>query len=156
MLPVEAFSRTGMISDGFRLPTAGFAARRAAERARAMLHFLRIEGVEDVPAGDLPVGIQRRVELARALCLRPSLLLLDEPAAGLDARETGELADVLPTIRDRFGTTMLLVDHDMALVMQACEYITVLDFGCVIGKGTPDEVSSDERVINAYLGEEVA
>ena len=156
MLPVDAFSRRGLISDALRLPTAAFEERRALERARAMLHFLNIDGIGEVKANDLPVGIQRRVELARALCLRPTLLLLDEPAAGLDARETAELAETLPQIRERFGTTMLLVDHDMALVMRACDYITVLDFGEVISSGRPEVIQADDRVIKAYLGEEVA
>ena len=156
MLPVDAFARRGPISDAFRLPMASFEERRATERARAMLHFLRIDGVDEVLARDLPIGEQRRVELARALCMRPRLLLLDEPASGLDARETAELAEILPQIRERFGTTMLLVDHDMALVMRACEYIAVLDFGELIASGAPDVIRSDERVIRAYLGEELA
>jgi branched-chain amino acid transport system ATP-binding protein len=156
MLPVDAFARRGPVADAFRLPNAGFEERRASERARAMLHFMRIDGIDDVLARDLPIGIQRRVELARALCLKPKLLLLDEPASGLDARETGELAELLPQIRERFGTTMLLVDHDMALVMRACEYIAVLDFGELIASGPPEVIRSDERVIRAYLGEEVA
>jgi branched-chain amino acid transport system ATP-binding protein len=156
MLPVDAFARRGIVSDAFRLPMASFEDRRATERARAMLHFLKLDGIEDLRANDLPVGMQRRVELARALCLRPKLLLLDEPASGLDARETAELAEALPQIRERFGTTMLLVDHDMALVMRVCDHITVLDFGEVICSGPPEVVQSDDRVIRAYLGEEVA
>lgn len=156
MLPVDAFARRGLVSDAFRLPMASFEERRANERARAMLHFLGLGGIEDLRANDLPVGMQRRVELARALCLRPTLLLLDEPASGLDARETADLAETLPQIRERFGTTMLLVDHDMALVMRVCDHITVLDFGEVISSGPPEVIQSDERVIRAYLGEEVA
>ena len=156
MLPVDAFARRGIVSDAFRLPTASFEDRRASERARAMLHLLHLDGIDDQRANDLAVGMQRRVELARALCLKPKLLLLDEPASGLDARETAELAEALPRIRERFGTTMLLVDHDMALVMRVCDHITVLDFGEVICSGPPEVVQKDERVIRAYLGEEVA
>ena len=156
MLPVDAFARRGPVADALRLPNASFEERRASERARAMLHFMRIGGIEGVLARDLPIGVQRRVELARALCLKPKLLLLDEPASGLDARETAELAELLPLMRERFGTTMLLVDHDMALVMRACEYIAVLDFGQLIASGPPNVIQSDERVIRAYLGEEVA
>jgi branched-chain amino acid transport system ATP-binding protein len=156
MLPVDAFARRGPIADALRLPHAAFAERRAKERARAMLHLVGGDGLDDVVASDLPIGVQRRIELARALCLRPTLLLLDEPGSGLDARETAELAELLPQIRERLGTTMLLVDHDMALVMRVCDYLAVLDFGELIATGPPDRVRTDRRVIRAYLGEEVA
>jgi branched-chain amino acid transport system ATP-binding protein len=156
MLPVDARATRGLVSDAFRLPLAGFEERRASELARAMLHYLDLTDVAETPAGDLPVGIQRRVELARALVARPTLLLLDEPAAGLDHKETGELARVLFDVRDRFGITMLLVDHDMSLVMRVCDYIDVLDFGKLISSGTPDRIREDPDVVRAYLGEEVA
>jgi branched-chain amino acid transport system ATP-binding protein len=155
MVPLDAFALRGMLADALRLPVARFEERRADERARAMLHFLGLDDVAETPAGDLSVGLQRRVELGRALCLRPTLLLLDEPGAGLDARETAELAALLPRIRERFGVTMLLVDHDMALVMRVCDWIYVLDFGEVIAHGRPEEVRDDERVVRAYLGESV-
>jgi branched-chain amino acid transport system ATP-binding protein len=153
MVPVDAFSARSVLSDAFRLPTARYEERRAEERARAILHFLDILDEADRLAGDLSVGIQRRVELGRALCLRPQLLLLDEPAAGLDARETAELAGLLRTIRERFALSMLLVDHDMALVMQTCDYLYVLDFGILIADGPPAEIRENTAVIEAYLGE---
>jgi len=153
MVSFDAFARRGMVGDALRLPWAGFEEHRARERAMAMLHFLDIEGTAQVRTQDLPTGVQRRVELARALCLRPTLLLLDEPAAGLDADETTELATLLRSVRDRLDVSMLLVDHDMSLVMRVCDHITVLDFGRVIAAGEPAQVRSDPAVITAYLGE---
>ena len=156
MVPVDARARRGLLADALRLPRARDEEHRADERARALLHFLGIAHVAEVPGGDLPIGIQRRVELGRALAVRPRLLLLDEPAAGLDSRETGELATVLHRIRERFGTTMLLVDHDMSLVMRVCDEIAVLDFGRLIAEGSPERIREDPAVIRAYLGESAA
>jgi branched-chain amino acid transport system ATP-binding protein len=153
MVSIDAFARRGMVGDALRMPWARFEERRARERAIAMLHFLDIEGSADHLAQDLSTGLQRRVELARALCLRPALLLLDEPAAGLDAAETIELADFLRRARDRLEVSMLLVDHDMSLVMRVCDHITVLDFGRVIATGDAQSIRSDPAVITAYLGE---
>ncbi len=156
MLPVDARAARGMVADSLRLPAARFFERSAEEHARAILHFLGLKDVADTAAGELPIGIQRRVELGRALALRPSLLLLDEPGAGLDTQETAELADRLFEVRERFGVTMVLVDHDMALVMRVCDYINVLDFGRLISAGRPESVRDDPDVVRAYLGEEVA
>ncbi len=153
MVSIDAFARRGMVGDALRMPWARFEERRARERALAMLHFLDIEGSADQVAQDLATGLQRRVELARALCLRPALLLLDEPAAGLDAAETVELAGLLRRARDRLEVSMLLVDHDMSLVMRVCDHITVLDFGRVIASGDAQSIRSDPAVITAYLGE---
>jgi branched-chain amino acid transport system ATP-binding protein len=155
MVPIDAFALRGMLADALRLPRARFEEHRADERARAMLHFLGLSDVAETPAGDLSVGLQRRVELGRALCLQPKLLLLDEPGAGLDARETAELAQLLPRIRERFNVTMLLVDHDMALVMRVCDWIYVLDFGRIIAEGRPEQVRDNPLVVRAYLGEEL-
>ncbi|MDB5067247.1 MAG: livG [Chloroflexi bacterium] len=152
MVPVDAEARRGMLADALRLPRARFEENRAGERARALLHFLGIAEVAGIPGGDLAIGIQRRVELGRALALRPTLLLLDEPAAGLDSRETAELAGVLSRIRERFGTTMLLVDHDMSLVMRVCDDIAVLDYGRLIAEGPPERIREDPTVVRAYLG----
>src|SRR6202043_3342918 len=124
------------------------------EGARAILHVLDLDQHAHTLAGDLPAGIQRRVEIARALAMRPKLLLLDEPAAELDANETQRLAYLLPTVRDRFHVSMLLVDHDMSLVMRVCDYVYVLDFGKVLAKGRPSAIRSDPKVVAAYLGED--
>jgi branched-chain amino acid transport system ATP-binding protein len=156
MVPVDAAARRGMLADALRLPVSRFEEKRAQERARALLHFLALDDVADSQSGSLSVGVQRRVELGRALCLRPKLLLLDEPAAGLDVRETADLAATLVRVRDRFALTMLLVDHDMALVMRACEHIYVLDFGRIIAEGPPEEIRVNPGVIAAYLGEAAA
>ena len=153
MVPADAFARRGLLADALRLPVAAFEERRAEERARSLLHFLGIEHCAGAFAGDLSVGLQRRVELGRALCLRPTLLLLDEPAAGLDARETADLAATLIRVRERFGLTVLLVDHDMALVMRACDHIYVLDFGRLIADDAPEQIRQNPTVIRAYLGE---
>jgi len=153
-LPVDALLRRNMIFDAVRAPWSTRAERMAEERARAVLHTLNLTEYAEVLAGDLSVGLQRRVELARALCMKPKLLLLDEPASGLDAHETIQLADTLARLRDRFKVSMLLVDHDMSLVMRACHYIYVLDFGELIAAGRPDQVRDDPKVITAYLGED--
>ena len=153
--PIDALSNRSMISDAFRLPGGQRIERVAEERARGILHYLNLSSHADRLAADLPVGLQRRVELARALCMKPQLLLLDEPASGLDASETAELADLLASIRERFKLSMLLVDHDMSLVMRACHYIYVLDFGDLISQGRPEQVREDQKVISAYLGEPV-
>ena len=133
-----------------------FEERRAQEHAWAILHFLGLKDRAGSLAADLPVGLQRRLELGRALMSRPRLLLLDEPAAGLDNKETADLAGLLLRIRERFAVTMLLVDHDMALVMRVCDNIYVLDFGELLTNGTPASIRQDPEVIRAYLGEGVA
>ena len=156
VLPLDASSRRGVIGDLLRLPTTVFGERTAQEQARAILHFLDLDNYDDTPAGDLPVGLQRRLEIGRALSLEPRLLLLDEPAAGLDARETADLAGLLASVRSRFKVTMLVVDHDMALMMRICNRIYVLDNGHIIAEGPPQQIRDEPQVVRAYLGEAAA
>lgn len=113
-------------------------------------------GLDDVahyPAGDLPYGEQRRLEIARALATHPQLLLLDEPAAGMNPQETADLMELIRRLRDEYGLTILLIEHDMKVVMGICERIVVLDYGEEIAQGTPGQIRTDPRVIEAYLGE---
>jgi branched-chain amino acid transport system ATP-binding protein len=145
-----------VIGDLLRLPATVFGERQAQETARAILHFLDLGDYADAPAGDLPVGLRRRLEIGRALCLEPRLLLLDEPGAGLDARETADLGRLLASVRTRFNVTMLVVDHDMALIMRICNRIYVLDHGQIIAEGSPEQIRDDPAVVQAYLGQEVA
>ncbi len=153
LLPLDAFAPRGIVGDLLRLPSTVLGERRAQEKARSILHFMNLDEYADTPAGDLPVGLQRRLEIGRSLCLEPRLLLLDEPGAGLDARETAEFATLLAAVRKRFGVTMLIVDHDMALIMRICNRIYVLDNGKIIASGLPEEIRDDPGVIRAYLGE---
>ena len=107
----------------------------------------------DLPAASLPYGRQRKLEIARALATDMKVLLLDEPAAGMNPTETSELLACIQTIREKFGIAILLIEHDMALVMNVCERIQVIDYGQTIASGTPDEIATNPRVIAAYLGE---
>ncbi len=126
--------------------------RELTERARDFLAIFKLERVQDAIAKNLPYGEQRRVEIARALAAEPRLLLLDEPAAGMNPGEIVTLMELIHFIRDRFNLTVLLIEHQMRLVMGICEHITVMDFGEVIARGTAAEIQSHPRVIEAYLG----
>ena len=124
------------------------------EESRKLLKIFHLEDKADEVAKNLPYGAQRRLEIARALAAKPKLLLLDEPAAGMNPQETKELMDMIRWIRHEFGLTILLIEHDMSLVMGICERIYVLEYGEVIAQGTPEEIKSNPEVIRAYLGGE--
>jgi branched-chain amino acid transport system ATP-binding protein len=136
------------------LRTRRYAAKEKelTEQALEFLSIFKLEGIADEIAKNLPYGEQRRVEIARALACRPQILLLDEPAAGMNPKEILELMELIHFIRDRFKLTILLIEHQMRVVMSICERITVMDFGEVIARGTPREIQDNTTVVEAYLG----
>ena len=144
----------GMFSGIFRLPQYWQGEKKQHEKALDLLSIFGMENMGDVKAGSLPYGAQRRLEIVRALATDPSLLLLDEPAAGMNPHETAELMENIIKIRDQFQIAILLIEHDMNLVMGICEGICVLNYGRIIAKGTAEEIQNNPVVIEAYLGKQ--
>ena len=136
----------------FRLPGYFKAEKKANEKAMEILEFMGLADIADQKAGSLPYGVQRRLEIARALASNPAIILLDEPAAGMNPSETTELMHQIRRIRDHFQIAIFLIEHDMSLVMNVCEGIVVVNYGKIIAKGTPEEIKNNPAVIEAYLG----
>jgi branched-chain amino acid transport system ATP-binding protein len=152
MLAGHRHTRSGLWSDALGLPARRRALAEARERAEAVLDFLHLGHLAGLDAAELPIGRARLVELARALALRPRLLLLDEPASGLDPAETQDFVRLIDRVRSTLDCSVLLVEHDMGVVMPLCDHVVVMNFGRILASGSADEVRADAGVLEAYLG----
>jgi len=152
MVGYHCRSRGGFLANALRLPLAARAERLAAAKAREVLALLGLEALAAKPVAELPFGTQKRVELARALASEPKLLLLDEPASGLNHEEVGRLGALIRELRDRLKLTILLVEHHMSLVMSIADWVVALNFGRRIAEGAPREVRQHPELVRAYLG----
>ena len=144
--------KCSFVASLLRLPSYYKAEKKANQKAMELLEFMGLADIADQKAGSLPYGVQRRLEIARALASNPAIILLDEPAAGMNPSETTELMHQIRRIRDHFQIAIFLIEHDMSLVMNVCEGIVVVNYGKIIAKGTPEEIKNNPAVIEAYLG----